>query len=88
MIDRFEYSETGNRMRLIRENDEYYFSHSLDRIFYNYAAVKLRKEVMDEYLPVMKAVLISLKSQELLDGLKLGNLTEYVGDYIQAKVLD
>jgi hypothetical protein len=43
---------------------------------------------MDEYLPVMKAVLISLKSQELLDGLKLGNLTEYVGDYIQAKVLD
>lgn len=88
MIDRFEYSETGNRMRLIRENDEYYFSHSLDRIFYNYAAVKLRKEVMDEYLPVMKAVLISLKSQELLDGLKLGSLTEYVGDYIQAKVLD
>jgi hypothetical protein len=61
MIDRFEYSENGNRQRLIRDNDEYFFSHSLDRIFYNYATVKLRKEVMDEYLPIMKGVLISIR---------------------------
>jgi len=62
MIDRFEYSENGNRRRLIESNDEYYFSHSLERIFYNYAAVKLRKQVMDEYIPIMKAILISLRS--------------------------
>jgi hypothetical protein len=82
MIDRFEYSENGNRMRLIKDNDEYYFSHSLDRIFYNYAAVKLRKEVMDEYIPIMKAILVSLKGQQLLDGVGLSNLQKYVTDYI------
>ena len=88
MIDRFEYSENGNRRRLIESNDEYYFSHSLERIFYNYAAVKLRKQVMDEYIPIMKAILISLRSQQLLDGLKLTSLENYLVDYLKAKVLD
>lgn len=89
ILDVFEESENYvTRTQLIKDHDQSYFTASLEKIFYAYSFAKVRKNVLDTYMPVLKAMYIMFKTNSTLSNMSLERLQDYLYDYIDAKILN
>jgi hypothetical protein len=70
IMDVFEESENEvTRTKLLKEHDLSYFTTSVEKIFYAYSFSKIRKSVLDSYMPVLKGMYVMLKTNGTLNNI-------------------
>lgn len=89
VFDTFESSDNSiKREQLLKDTDIDVFDHDIGNIFYMYAAAKVRKVQLDNYLPLLKAQLVQNMYEAALNNISIDNNVDYILKYTKAKIMD
>lgn len=89
IMDVFEESENEvTRTKLLKEHDLDYFTTSVEKIFYAYSFSKIRKSVLDSYMPVLKGMYVMLKTNGMLNNIGIEQMEKYLLNYVEAKIMN
>lgn len=88
-FDTFEISENQvRREQQLKETDLDMYDHDIGNILYMYAGAKLRKTLLDEYLPLLKAQLVQNMYEAALNNISIDKNVNYILKYTKAKIMD
>lgn len=89
IFDIFERSDNEvKREQFLRETDLDIFDKDVGNILYVYAAAKLRKQVLEQYTPMLQAQLVQIMMEAATNNINQDGNIDYILKYVKSKIFD